>query len=662
MESCTTEVSEEEMASARAAPIEVAATWSCEPYTPLALRSGPRAALVLFVTALILALSLTLMKSQKHEGLMTINGDGYWPLLWQSLPALFMLVVSLYASSSDMAIRSRATLSTLLQPRPSFDIDTSLLDMVGVRVIEHSIRLGIPAVTLSQLLAAACGFLPIISSMLLTTESIPNNINITIEPDSWFGTRLIRDENIERFAQNRKTISDLILLRGISNFTSPQHTYLDLLFPSFHIGTPSWTQGASAKVRTSAARLLPTCTQLSRDQDFYVDSTLTTRPEVIQPFTLHMLQYFECPDGSRQNSSWSFSFQKIPGRDSEYLAHLQSSPSNPGIRYFKCNNSTYPNEANPSWFDAIYTWGEFSLSRLEFEHLSVWNCNYSWADVATDLNLLWSEDGAMIDHNKPPVWHGSSSRPWTPPFGVPAFDSSIYGYNLDDSLPSVFHEPGTVREHDYGVQGIFEYILEPYGQLTLEDLSRSDKNSQVLDTLHSTMAFAAAQLANVEQRLRLDEASDSVPNTAPDQTSRRPITGTITNNRRQRVVQSQAITYTLIAILSLTAAIHIWALISDVLRPYGRRPWLLDLELRGVASHGFSSIAMMRSLLHDSNCSSVLPKNAHLMSAEELHSHSVGREFRLGWFHDAERGSDVYTVGVENAGNFKFKNGAPRLE
>ncbi|KAK7213119.1 hypothetical protein V2G26_020297 [Clonostachys chloroleuca] len=66
----------------------------------------------------------------------------------------------------------------------------------------------------------------------------------------------------------------------------------------------------------------------------------------------------------------------------------------------------------------------------------------------------------------------------------------------------------------------------------------------------------------------------------------------------------------MIVILSLVLAFHTWGLISTGLRKVlgGGRKWLLDLELKGVAPSGFSSIAMMNDLLCGSNIRENLPR------------------------------------------------------
>lgn len=279
----------------------------------------------------------------------------------------------------------------------------------------------------------------------------------------------------------------------------------------------------------------------------------------------------------------------------------------------------------------------------------------------------------MIDHGNPPVQDDSTVRPWEPPFGVPVFGGFMdqFSNSLEAPVETILYHFGDMFERtDYttsderrSVGAMFRHILQPYGPIVMDDLVDPSREGEVLGALHATLAFAASQLVNIEQRFDLDESSDSDPSTLPNE--KNPISGTITDNWRQRVVQNSSITFTLMAILSLVALIHIWALTSSwrrSLTPPKRRPWMLNLVQRGVAPPGFSSLAMMASLLEGSNCASVMPENAHLMPPEELHQHLVGRQFRLGWFHNTETGTDTYTIGVLNEGSLVFKGDTPGLE
>ena len=669
--------------------------WSQGIQSPVSLTLGLRAVVVVFTLGLILGLSLTLQRSREYNGLLNVGGEDYWALVWQSLPTLTMLIVSLYSTSSDTALRGLATVSeTSNKSQSSTELDMSLLDMLGVRAIYHSINLGIPAVTLLQFLSTLCGFLPAISSVLLATQKLPHVAHVSVGEESWFGSRLTTEANFQNLVKNRRSLANLVLLREIANFTSPRYTYRDLIFPKFEIRDSMWGRGASAQVKMSAAKLSPTCARLS-EGEFDIHYELLKResngdtddsgPIPIPEdefdwdmkeedlrqyyFDVQMTQYIDCPGGTQRNVSWnllSTNLHEGSAFDNNEPMHFGLSMwslANPLVRHRECNGGTRPNQSNLAWIDRIYVWGRLQPNSRELDHLSAWRCNYTWVDVETDLHLLWSEEGPTIDHNTPPAWDESTSRPWTPPFSVPVLDSDMLeSDSVDEPMSSVFMEPGPGPvENNYDVMKEFGYILMPYGQVTVEDLGSPDTDEQILHSLHAGVTFAAAQLANIERRLSLDETSDSSSPTDPNQHSREPISVNITDHKNQRVVQNLIITFIMIAILSVVAAVHIWALISGFWQRSSKlcrkRPWLLDLELRGVAPPDFSSINVMAALLEGSNCADVLPADAHSMPAEELHRHLEGKEFRLGWFYNTKTDTDVYTIGVLNEGDLVFKHG-----
>lgn len=659
--------------------------WIQDTYSPLALRSCSRALLVLFIIGLTIALSQTLLKSKENDGLWTILESEYWATIVQSIPGLFMLLVSVYSSSLDASIRSLSILAKLsMQPCRAGEIGISLADMLGIEVLYHSVRLRVPVTALIHILAILCGLLPIIGSLLLLPENIPRTSIVTIDRElSWFGTRGITTDNLEELTEGRGRLSHLNLLQRTMNFTSPENTYRDLMFPKFNLSDSSWVPGASAQVQTSAAKLWPFCQRLSTEHFQIINNTfqmLARAPSLEASLESAYLpipstQHFNCENGVQRDISLPVDVEPLLSSmepmDLAYFGDSMLSPVNPGVRDAVCHDTEF-NTTGAPWLVRIHIWGWYSHSRATYEHVSVWECNYTWVDITTDLNLLWSQNGFIIDHNNPPKQDNLSIKPWDPPFGIPnwKFDRPNSGYPKDavpsafgpDTLPDTFDFPaGFLAGGQYlGVARQFRHILRPYGPLALEDLGDPDQEHVVLDLLTSTFSFAAAQLANIEQRFDLEERSDAYPPTVPDHTNRK-ITGTITDHRRRRVVQNPIVTFTLIGMLSFVAVLHIWGLISEgwrwlwPLKSRGRYPWLLDLELKGVAPPGFSSRAMMASLFEGSNCGIVLPENAHLMAPEELYRRLDGKEFRLGWFCDAETKSEVYTVGVLNEGNLVYR-------
>lgn len=636
--------------------------WSNCTYGPLVLRTWLRVIFSILVLGLISGLLFTLDTSQRNDGLANVSKEGYSSLLWQSLPALAMLSVSLYTSSSDTALRGLGVLSNLSHRScQSPELDMSFLDMLGFRAFYHSIQYKTPAITLSQALATICGFLPIISSVLFSPEPVPDLTHITTEQQSWFGYRVTTINDTSRYGSNRDSLSSLTLMHNMANFTFPRNTYNDMVFPTFDIEDSNWGPGRTAQVTIPGAKLVPQCAKVS-EQDFDIKGRNWTEEQVF--YEAQITQNYTCPDGSRLNSTASLTLSAATEKyGMAYFGDVVDSPDNVRSMYFRCSkepDSVDEAVLNPPWRTQTYVWGNFSAATMDFDHLAVWKCNYSWAEVMTEMNLLWSEGDIVIGHNNPPVTMNSSTlQPWTPPFSIPVFESSMVDWGIPDVFPSVDLQNPTAG----GVTNRFGAIMQPFGPLRLEDFGEPDKDDAVLEALHSSLGFAVAQLANLEHRLNLTETSDTSPESPG---TLQPITGTITDHGRHRLLQDPKITYVIIAILALTVAANIWALLSALLRRLlsqdgKRRSWLLDMGLKGLAPDGFGSAAMMESLLQDSNSLRAMPHDAERMPPGELYQSLAGRRFRLGWFSHGETGEDEFTIGVLDDHEFQFKGGRRRF-
>lgn len=202
-------------------------------------------------------------------------------------------------------------------------------------------------------------------------------------------------------------------------------------------------------------------------------------------------QHFDCEDGVQKNISMPIDVQPlltippIKPIDLAYFGDSMLSSANPGVRDAVCHDTEF-NTTGAPWLARIHIWGRFSYSRARYEHVSVWECKYTWVDITADVSLLWSQNGFIIDHNNPPKQDDSSVKPWEPPFGIPnwKFDRPDAGYPKDavlsvfgpDTLPDTFDFPADVLEGGQylGVSRQFRHILNPYGPLVLEDLSDPD--------------------------------------------------------------------------------------------------------------------------------------------------------------------------------------------
>ncbi|KAH6986190.1 hypothetical protein BKA56DRAFT_613576 [Ilyonectria sp. MPI-CAGE-AT-0026] len=624
--------------------------WVQSSYSPLALRTWVRALFVIFALGLIVGFVIALDISERSQGLATINEEGYLLLLWTSLPTLAMLSVSLYISSTDTAIRDLSTLSSLsLRSCNSRDLDISLSDMIGFRALYHSIKLKVYSVTLSQLLATICGFLTTIAAVLFTTELAPETTSIQFQQESWFGSRPGQTNSDDQLA-TRQDLSSLLLVWRLSNLTYPQHTHADLLFPALSINDTDWNANTSIQVRIPAAKIQPKCVQLS-DADFEtsIGNTSEGTPAVV------IRQSFTCPNGSIKSVNTNYiSLYESTGKDDAteenelpYIAEILPSEDNWLTGDGSCGDTFSGYSFPPTSRVQTYAWGKFSFSTMDFDHFSVWRCNYSWAEVTADVKLIWTNETILIDHQSPPIQDNSTIRPWNPPFNFPGFpeypaESPVYPeFTAKDPLASRFPTQ-------------FGLLIEPFGPSQLSNFGESAYDNQILDALHSNLGFLAAQLANIEQRLGIHEKSSTAPSYHGDLL---PINATIADNGRLRLIQSPIPSFILVGILSLIVIVNLYALVSTAVRHLssGRRSWLLDMDLKGLAPDGFNSIAMIESLVYDSNALKDVPEDAHLMSLGDLHESLVERRFRIGWFQGDETQAEVFTIGMLNDENFVYK-------
>lgn len=608
--------------------------WQQGSFSPMVLRGWIRALFTGYVIALIIALAVTLRISKSSQGLVTVGDEGHSPL-WKLIPSMVLFVVTQYITSVDKAIRALSEL-LILSSKVNFTIqdhDRSLLDMLGLRAWYYSIRLKVPAVTASQSMALIASILVTLTSSLFDSRLVPQSSMESLPTESWFGSRAPPGANDPpdsktaywgNFHDTRNLVSGLLLIRDTDEFTSPRNTFHDLLFPSFDSSvaatSPNLRRASSVEITAPAARLDGQCTRFEEGRDFHVEIGS-------QESYLHL-------DGFNCNN------QGIIIHQTSTTENLMSNYIATEVNYKdenECKNLDSDMEEftlwNKPWVATTYAWGETSLDsgKLEILHLSVWRCNYSWAEVSSDLKFIASDGELLLEHASSP--DGSETpRPWEPPFNPP-------------SLKTAFT---TVSSGLARIASSFMLVVGDQGPLKPHDLGDPNREEDVLRRLKSNMAFAAAQLANIESRLSLSEKSGLPPETPGELP---PIEAAFIRER-QRLVQDPNVTYALVAILSFIAAVNLWAVASSVLRRFLSDPeqsppwWLLDLELKGQAPPGFSSISMMETLLHGSNYASYMPENASKMSSKELYRYLGGTRFRMGWFRDDTGGNSKFTIGV----------------
>lgn len=496
----------------------IKARWTGCDYCPLVLRPWFRALLIFYGLGVVLVLSLSLRASQSSNGLATVVEKGYSSLLWKSVPTLAVLIVALYATSSDSAVRALIPLHCLCSGTSSAQgLDTSLSDMLGLSAIYYSSRFRIPAVTITQLLSILCAFLATVSSVLFNLQLVPEFTASSCQPDSWFGNRNISEDEAVKYNFERDKLRSLSFVQNTSSLIYPRHTFSDLLFPTIPVDEFSPINASSARLTVPAAKLVPTCVRLSEGADFntsfFSDSILEIQPVGTAAAIMLM---FEPQDNSTSCGAAS--------------------------------NMNDMGQRRP-WRDETHAWGAISANGL-IKTLSVWRCNYTWAEIPTVLTLTKDMGGYQIDKSELPISDDSKARPWIPAFEVPQVEGGIIeeAVVLDSAYP---HKPS--KDYQFVFGSHFDTLVNHIGSVTWQDLADPSREEYVLQTLNDLICLMAVQLANIENRLSPDETSVSEPSRHGKLD---PVDVTLVNNNRRRLVQDTEATYVLVTIISLVIAVN----------------------------------------------------------------------------------------------------------
>ncbi|KAF5484405.1 hypothetical protein CGCS363_v014286 [Colletotrichum siamense] len=294
-----------------------------------------------------------------------------------------------------------------------------------------------------------------------------------------------------------------------------------------------------------------------------------------------------------------------------------------------------------------YAWGVYNASTHQFDDLTIWRCNYTWEEVATEVNLKVLNGDFVLDSTRPPRPDESTMRPLDPTFNIPPIGYEFDDLSVGSAQPSV--------ELDWELAGSkndqFGVLFEPHGPFSAQDLRNSEKEDAIVKKLGHNYALVAAQLANLENRFTMTESS---ADRAPPLNGLPKLNATITDNERRRLRQKSGVAWALTTIMASVVLTDIWALLSTASRHYLRKALPLDMDVKGLAPSGFNSMAAMFVLLKDSNIWAYLPDDVERLSSKRLYDHVADLKFRLGWFYRAEDQSRVFTVGVIGDPGFMF--------
>ncbi|KAE9581391.1 hypothetical protein CGCF415_v011271 [Colletotrichum fructicola] len=283
-----------------------------------------------------------------------------------------------------------------------------------------------------------------------------------------------------------------------------------------------------------------------------------------------------------------------------------------------------------------YAWGVYNASTHHFDNLTIWRCNYTWEEVATEVDLKVLNNDFVLDSTRPPRPDGSTMRRWEPTFNIPPVGYEFDDLSVGSAQPSV--------ELDWELAGLtndqFGVLFEPHGPFSAQDLRDPEMEDAIVKKLGHNYALIAAQLANLENRFKMNESS---VDRSPPSDDLSKLNATVTDRERRRLRQKSLVTWALVTIMASVTLANVWALLSTASRHFLGKGLPLDMDVRGLAPNGFNSMTAMSALLKGSNIRVYLPDDVERLSSKRLFEHMADLEFRLGWFYRAEDQSRVFT-------------------
>ncbi|KAF9880304.1 hypothetical protein CkaCkLH20_02258 [Colletotrichum karsti] len=641
-------------------PLETLMTlWSHNKFTPLVLRSWVRLAFLIVNTVVVGCLVTLLLLSNSNHGLTDVNVEGYSHFVWASLPAFVALGIALYISSLDRILRELSILyRASAKPSGIRDLNYSLLEMTGIRALFFSLRRRIWSTSLSQVLVIVCSLLTSLASVLFTATMTPMSSTTNLRQDTSFSPRRSNfaygaDKN---YLATQRAVASVLLSQGDGNLTFSRNTYDDMIFNVYSTEDAlDDSTDLSVSATIPATRLEGRCSRIPRDTyDIGVAESPNGNPAP------YFAQSLVC-NGTEHPS--------IRGREFIYVLRTDDDPAgstyfadvvNPPVELNLLSKHHCKKEFNETAMFYLYpatsrvyklVWGEFSQDAGELKFFSAWECDYSWYDVATEVNLVIVDGALSIDPQRPPRPNLETSRPRDVPLDVP-YTGEVYDLFQDNLFPTI------VRNGTSEKATRFASLVQPNGPLPKEIFGDPEREMEVLEHANHIFAFAAANIAS-----RHNRAGNGLNSTAlsdvPDPESLPSVEARLWQNDRHRLVQSPGVTYALVAILGLVIFVLVWSSLSDMVARHRREThrWLLEMDIRDLAPEGFRSIAAMVVLLRDSNVLGFFSPDSGAMSSKELAASLGDLHFRLGWFRDEKKEEMVFTIGIDDGDGFRFMGG-----
>jgi hypothetical protein len=532
------------------------------------------------VFGLVIALEVLLLFSNRNVGLVNVT-NGPVRYVWTVIPAIITLSIGLFFSSIDFAVRVVVPFVELKRPQGSFfqrSIAANFLDATPPATMLMAFRSKQWVIVITTIATLIGSFLTIVAAGLFSAQEVPQTSSVTLQQETWFATNL----SIETGAYSILTAG----LIAYGDLPYPKWTYGDLAIPELslqsqqgRISTVDQSAISTDIIETTVSALRPGLICNFRS---ILNTSITLGVDVNgQPGTFIEVGSMS-PDcrplviqGPYPGNS-SYFGGATPGK--WWLPYELDGDGNPS---FEGNQDTCS--------DYAWIWGQVSNDSVV--HVAFLTCNGTTDEV--QVRIKFNFPGFDINTDSPPVLDESSPK-------------QINGSNigvLDDLLLNANTSKAA------SLDNLFEAIIYGKDRIPLQALGNEDEDQTVSQELQSVWNLIITQSYNNDTRQTVN-ASTQQPS----------LEAILTNPNRLRLIQDDASTHTLVALLLV---LLILGVASSLL-----------VDTCNVLPENPCSIAGKASLLADSNFLKDLPEDADSMSALEIEKQGgfSKSRFALGWF------------------------------
>ncbi|KAK0625156.1 hypothetical protein B0T17DRAFT_508167 [Bombardia bombarda] len=201
---------------------------------PIVLRSPTRIAIILTTTAIISVLEILLRKSKRENGLSDIQLNSLPHYIWTLGPTISLVLLAVYHSSVDFAVRSRqpfVNMCTNTGSAFSSTIGLNLVDRSIGTIFKTEVKIDSLAPFWTTLASLVTSLFTIFSASLFITQSVYEQFPGHLEVKDSFHAFLPGNHSTKFWGS---PTSSLTMQK---NITFPVFTYQDLVFPELSLGS-----------------------------------------------------------------------------------------------------------------------------------------------------------------------------------------------------------------------------------------------------------------------------------------------------------------------------------------------------------------------------------------------------------------------------------------